>query len=214
MDKQINEMVRDTLIWFPEKDIGYYLPVQPIVYGVEYFDKYTEREDTEIGIKLNDFRAELVNRYTKGRILDIGIGNGAFIKKRGNCWGYDVNPKGIEWLKKQRLFLDPYKERLDVNQIEAVTFFDSLEHIMHPSKLLQRIGKQVVFVSMPIFNSLSHLLVSRHFRKDEHIYYFTTNSFVNYMSLLGFKWLEFSNQEITCGREDIYTFVFRKQEEK
>ena len=210
MDRQISEIVKETLVWFPEKEIGYSLPVKPIAYDDKYFNQYIEKEDTEVGRKLNDFRVELVNRYTNGRILDVGIGNGAFIKNRGNCWGYDVNPKGIEWLKTRSRFLNPYEVNMDYEGVAGITFFDSLEHIMHPSKLLKRISKQLVFISIPIFNSLSHLLVSKHFKKNEHIYYFTTNSFVNYMSLLGFKWLEFSNQEITCGREDIYTFVFRK----
>lgn len=210
MDKKISEIVKETLVWFPEANIGYSLPGESIVYDDEYFNQYLEREDSETGRKLNDFRSELVNRYTKGRILDVGIGNGAFIKNRGNCWGYDVNPKGVEWLKRRNRFLNPYEEGLDYEGIAGITFFDSLEHIMHPSKLLERVGGQIVFVSIPIFNNLVHLLASKHFKRNEHIYYFTIDSFVNYMSSLGFKWLEFSNQEITCGREDIYTFVFKR----
>ena len=95
MDEVIREQMERSLVWLPRQEIGYF-PVNPCVYNDEYFNKYVIYESTEIGRCLNSFRVNLVNRYTKGRVLDIGIGCGTFIKLRGNCVGYDVNPKAVE----------------------------------------------------------------------------------------------------------------------
>ena len=207
MDEVIKEQMEKNLVWLPKQEVGYF-PVNQRVYDDEYFNKYVVYENTETGRCLNSFRVNLVNRYTKGRVLDIGIGCGTFIKLRGSCVGYDVNPKAVRFLKSLELFYNPYEENLE--KMEGVTFFDSLEHIEHPGRILNKVKRQFVFVSIPIFKGLEHLLSSRHLREDEHFYYFTKRSFIRYMASFGFKLLEFRDDEIKCGREDIYTFVLRK----
>lgn len=208
MDEVLEELIKKNLIWLPKQEIGYF-PVNQHVYDDEYFNKYVIYESTEIGRCLNSFRVNLVNRYTKGQILDIGVGCGTFIKLRGNCAGYDVNPKAVRFLKSLGLFYNPYEKNFE--EIEGITFFDSLEHIEYPGRILSKVKRQFVFVSIPIFIDLEHLLSSRHLREDEHFYYFTKCSFIRYMVSFGFKLLEFRDDEIKCGREDIYTFVFRKE---
>jgi len=199
------------LVWLPKQEIGYF-PVTPRAYDDEYFDKYVKYEDTEIGKCLNEFRFKLVKGHTKGRVLDIGIGCGSFIKRRGadRTFGYDINPKAVHLLREMKIFYNPYEEDFERDWIEGITFFDSLEHIEHPGRILNKVKGQFVFVSIPIFRSLEHLLSSKHLREDEHFYYFTERSFVRYMTSFGFKLLELRDDEIKCGREDIYTFVLRK----
>jgi len=208
MDEVIRKEMEKSLVWLPKQEIGYF-PVNQRVYDDEYFNKYVMYESTEIGRCLNSFRVNLVNRYTKGQVLDIGVGCGTFIKLRGSCVGYDVNPKAVEYLKSLELFYNPYEENFE--EMEGITFFDSLEHIENPGRILNKIKRQFVFVSIPIFKDLEHLLSSRHLREDEHFYYFTKRSFIRYMDSFDFKLLELRDDEIKCGREDIYTFVLRKE---
>ena len=212
MDKMIENYMKKNLIWLPELEIGYfpvyYNPSTP--YNDEYFDKYVRYESNKMCKRLNEFRVNLVNKYTKGLILDIGIGCGTFIKQRGNCLGYDICEKAIRSLKKEGLFYNPYHHaNFDAKGIEGITFFDSLEHIKNPEKILSKIKKQFVFISIPIFRDVDHLLKSKHLKKDEHRYYFTDYSIVQYMRYYGFNLIESMDNEIKCGREDIYTYVFK-----
>jgi hypothetical protein len=208
MDSELSEYLGNALVWFPEKEVGYYPVRTANKYNDAYFDNYAQYEGEEIGKCLNDFRVSLVNEYTSGLVLDIGIGSGTFMNRRGNCFGYDINPKAVSWLMERGMFFDPYMESLV--SVKGITFFDSLEHIRYLSKILNKISNQFVFVSLPIFRDLQHLLKSKHFKKDEHYYYFTKTSFIEYMLFLDFVLLEIRDDEMKCGREDIYTFVFRK----
>jgi len=209
----IKHHMKNGLIWLPELGIGYFPvhnnPRNP--YDDKYFDKYARYENTEIGKRLNKFRVDLVNRYTKGLVLDIGIGCGSFIKQRGNCLGYDICLKSVRLLKKEGLFYSPYNNgnNLETKGIEGITFFDSLEHIKHPERILNKVNRQFVFISLPTFKGVEHLLKSRHYKKDEHRYYFTQDSLAKYMKYYGFSLIEVMDDEIKCGREDIYTYVFK-----
>ena len=210
MDEVIEKYMKTSLVWLPLQELGYF-PVKGAVYDDEYFDEYVNREGTEIGERLNAFRVNLVNEYVTGRVLDIGIGCGTFLRLRGNCVGYDINSKAVKLLKEARLFCNPHETDFKSGVIEGVTFFDSLEHIRSPGKLLSRIDKQFVFVSIPIFRDLNHLLGSKHLKRKEHFYYFTKGSFIVYMASFDFELLELRDDETKCGREDIYTFVFKKR---
>ena len=129
---------------------------------------------------------------------------------RGNCLGFEVIPKAMAQLHKEGLFFDPYKEDLNKRGIAGVTFFDSLEHLYEPEKILERITKQYVFASLPIFKDKAHVLASRHFRPREHYWYFTQGSFRAFVKRCGFKMLDYREDETRIGRDSIGTFVFRR----
>lgn len=213
MNEMIKKQMKTNLIWLPELEIGYY-PVHnnpSTPYNDEYFDKYVRYGKAKIGECLNKFRINLVNKYTRGLILDMGIGCGSFIKHRGNCLGYDICSKAVRLLKEEKLFYNPYNTDFEAKGIEGITFFDSLEHIKYPERIFNKIKGQFVFVSIPIFKGIEHLLKSKHFRKDEHFYYFTQKSFIQFMGNYGFDLIESMDNEIKCGREDIYTYVFERK---
>lgn len=209
MSGYIDRVKKNELTWFPEKGFGFY-PVHRTHYDDEYFNEYIKMEHTEIGECLNEFRVDLVNNYTKNLVLDIGIGCGAFMRKRGNCLGFDICPKSVELLKEKDLFFNPYNGDFAWLNIRGVTFFDSLEHIEDPGLILKHIGRQFVFISMPIFQDLDHLMASKHLKKDEHFYYFTEWGLIKYMKYQGFRILEKMDDETGCGREDIKSYVFRR----
>jgi hypothetical protein len=210
----------DRLKWF--SDLGYgYLPTDvPEPYGYEYWIKYHEYKKSPIAEKLMKARVELVEKHTpRETVLDIGIGSGHFIEKRAQMvgplpsqpstqrltCGYDVNPHAITWLIARQLWWDPWARDPDV-----LTFWDSLEHMQRPHDLIARV-RSTIFVSLPIFRDREHVLVSKHFKPGEHLWYFTRDGFVRHMKRLGFALAEENQMESDLGREEIGTFVFKRR---
>lgn len=181
-----------------------YLPVRAAPYDGAYFEKYRGYSETDFGRRLNDARLAFVWRYWHGPLVDVGIGCGQFVASHPTAAGFDVNPAGIEWLRERGRFLDPY-----VDPVDVATFWDSLEHIADPAPLLANV-RRFVFVSLPIFDDLAHVLRSKHFRPDEHCWYFTAPGFVAFMAAHGFRCLERNRIESELGREDIDSFAFER----
>ena len=190
------------LQWLPELAIGYYEVEPGNPYDENYFQKYVSYEGSDICTRLNAARVGLVKKHYGGAVLDIGIGCGSFIKAHGDAYGYDINPAGIRWLKDRGLYLEP-------RQVYAVTFWDSFEHIRDPAEILDEVTGYV-FMAIPLFSGMHHVLESKHFRKDEHYWYFTYNGICKYMQMHGFDFVDFSRAETDVGREDIGSFVFKR----
>jgi hypothetical protein len=166
---------------------------------------------TSIGAELNRQRVLMVEKHTiKTKVVDIGIGSGHFILMRDQLvqpnitYGYDVNPKGIQWLLDRNIWFDPWYQ-----EPEIATFWDSFEHLPRPTDLLKQVTK-FVFVSIPIFKGKEHILGSKHFKPNEHIWYFTRNGLINYFSRNGFDLVEENLMETELGREDIGSFAFKR----
>jgi len=202
------------LLWDDKTGIGFY-PVENPVYDDAYFEEYERREHGPLADPLNTFRINLVNAYTVNgvgpeMVLDVGIGNGAFIRRRGQAFGFDVCPRAVTWLQTQGLFVDPYRD--DLGRFHGITFFDSFEHIYWPPALLAHIGSQTVFISLPVFRDRDHVLSSKHFKPREHYWYFTIEGLVHFMKAQAFELSLYSEEEKRIGREDIGTFIFQRSE--
>jgi len=176
-----------------------------IDYGGEYYDKCLSYEDQEIALKINDGRINLVSdHFGSGRVLDIGIGSGEFVKKRPNTFGFDVNPVAVEWLWAKNLYGTP-------DQFSVFSFWDVLEHVETPDEYLRHVpihGK--LFASLPIFDDLSDIPYSRHYRPGEHLYYWTDVGFQSWMAAHGFKCLEKRDFETQAGRDSILSYAFKR----
>jgi hypothetical protein len=65
----------------------------------------------------------------RGRLLDVGFGNGSFIRHARLCgwdaFGYDVNPTPYEGVRRVNFPLEPLPEE---ERYRVITFFDCLEH--------------------------------------------------------------------------------------
>lgn len=216
MEKKILDKLRNAgeevgeLVWLPEYEIGYY-PVKDTQapYDKAYFDKYVKYDEASHAI--NEARLDLTKQFTHTGdvIIDIGIGCGAFVRDMQDdphvsTYGFDINPAGVDWLNQQKRFLDASRAQVDV-----MTFFDSLEHIKEPDKILSNIMRTAI-VAAPIYTDVKHLLRSKHFRKDEHCWYFTWVGTINFMKAHGFDFVYSDKREEKCGREDITSFVFSR----
>lgn len=195
-----------SLTWFPELECGYF-PATPgsHTYGQAYFDKYAEYAATEMGKRLNATRMALVNRHWGGPLVDIGIGSGQFVTSRPGTCGYDINLTAMEWLDRHERWWNPYQ-----HPCAAASMWDALEHIADFPALLEQIH-EYLFVSLPVFDGPDHVLRSKHYRKDEHYWYFTEAGFVRLMSGLGWKCVETNHDETRLGRDGIASFAFARR---
>lgn len=202
----INKLIGSELCFFPELGYGHYPVPQDRPYDSSYFEKYRKMAATEMGHKITQARVEIVLRHHSGSICDVGIGSGQFVETCNRSCGYDVNPSGIEWLNSVGKFHDIYEK-----EIEAISFWDVLEHIDDPERIVKQ-AKEWVFVSVPIFDNAEHIIKSRHYRKDEHIHYWTHQGFINWFTCNGFQCIEFNTIESNLGREGISTYAFKRNE--
>ena len=199
----------EELNWCKKECIAYQRDMSKSVkYDDNYYQKYVNYEDTDISKKINKVRKNITEKYCSS-ILDIGIGSGEFIKNsRIKAYGFDINKKAIEWLNDLNLFLDPYKE---MPKVDGLSFWDSIEHMPNPNSLLSLFAPdQYAFISIPTFADFSNIQNNKHYRPDEHYYYFTIGGMIRYMKDSNFELIEFNDFETQAGREDITTFVFKK----
>ena len=195
------------LVWNPALGIGFYPVHINGQYDQAYWDKYVTYSKTPLGAALNQARLDLARRFCPTeQVVDLGIGCGHFVEARGeNTFGYDVNEAGIRWLLDRKRWWDPWSK-----DPENLTCWDSLEHLARPAELVSRIKRRLL-VSLPIFRDEAHVLSSKHFRPDEHYWYWTRDGFVRWMGVLGFKLQLENTMETDLGREDIGTFVFSRE---
>lgn len=196
------------IVWDYYLGSGYYKADVRDSYGDPYFDKYEMYEQTDLGRRLNKARVEFVGKYLdpSKTVVDFGCGSGTFIRARGaNTWGYDVCMKSVKWLVERDLWWDPWFKKMP-----SASFWDSLEHVDDLPGILSRVESHA-FISIPIFTSAEHAVISKHFRPDEHFHYFTELGLKTVMKLNGFDLLESNSMETDLGREEIRTFAFLKR---
>jgi len=200
----------------PHQGIAYQTDMSHgIKYGKEYFDRYLSYDDTEIARAINVARILLTEKYC-GSLLDVGIGSGKFIRCSNiDVYGFDINEYATAWLEANNIFCSLTKE--SVKRFDGVTCWDSLEHMTAPSDFLDLFSPGMfLFLSIPLIGRLSsectleHLKASKHYKPNEHFYYFTRTGLIWFLTDCGFELIEENDNEIKVGREEVYTFVFRK----
>lgn len=214
--KQFNFKEYDNLMIDSGKGVAIQKDPKKFDYTEEYFNHFKSLENTESAYKINMGRHKLIDEYyDSNNIVDIGIGSGDFIRTAGNLtiYGYDISGKSRQYLLDNGRFFDIHSKRAPYDRISIFTFWDSLEHIEFKNQgvLLKRMAiGTYIFVSMPIMTDIMKIKGSKHYKPNEHIYYFTMTGFQDYMSKFGFMCMKIQDFEIKAGREDVYTFVFNK----
>ena len=184
-----------------------------VPYKDDYFNKYIRYEDNEIGKKINACRLDLIEKHCPYKsVLDVGIGSGQMIKmakkRKIMLYGYDINPVGVNWLKEHGKFYDISRS---LKELTGICFFDSLEHIPNPGAILKKLNYWTyVFMSIPIIKDFNKLREWKHYRPDEHYYYFTQEGLFEYMEAHNCVYIAKSDCEIKAGRDDIYTYIWRR----
>ncbi len=198
------------LMLCPERGVAYQSDMsQRVEYGRKYLAKIGAYDKT-VAAKVNEGRCALVARHLPAQqvgLLDIGAGDGAFVRC-ARSWGfdargYDVIPEAQRALLADGLYDD------DPGVWDAVTMWDVIEHLEEPGLWLRRVRKGAhLFCSLPIFDDLTAIRASRHYRPGEHLTYWQADGFVNWMALYGYRLLERSTHETDAGRDSIGAFAF------
>lgn len=202
MLKTLPPGVHDTLFWLPELGYGYHTR-PPIDYDGDYWDEYVRRDASAMGEQLTLARQSFVRGFWEGEVVDIGIGGGRFVTD-ADAYGYDINPRAVDWLHTHGRYRDPYAAPVD-----AITCWDSLEHIPDPDALLAQVQRWL-FVSLPIFSDAEHCIHSRHYKPGEHIWYFTHGGIIQWCNDRGFELVSSTDVESRLGRDGIRSYAFRR----
>ena len=159
------------------------------IYDDDYYKKYERYSRTILGTKINKFRWDFIKQHiTGGLILDYGCGCGHFLdlKPPGSYFtkGYDINPRS------------PYSDTMTRGHYNAVTFWDSLEHMDDPYGTLCGIESDWFFMTVPDPTDFKKPITEwLHYRPHEHIHHFDRNSLDYMMSRLGYEVVSCSNGE-------------------
>lgn len=180
-------------------------------YGDDYLAKVDAYDGSAIGKAVNAGRCALLVRHliAGASVIDIGAGSGAFIRDAAAAGfavkGYEVINQAVDRLKNVNLYAeDPY-------EFDAITLWDTIEHLEDPHLRLQQVRKGAfVFVSIPVFVDLNRIRESKHYRPGEHLYYWTSEGFTDWMALYGFRLLEQSAHETAAGRDSIGAYAFKR----
>lgn len=178
-------------------------------YGADYLAKVEAYEGSDIANAVNVGRCALLARRLPlgAKLLDLGAGSGAFLRGAMaagfDAKGFDVIPQAAERLRAAGAYAE------DPNGFDAVTLWDTLEHMEDPELCLRGVRKGAfLFASLPVFENLRRIRESKHYRPGEHLYYWTARGFVAWMALYGFRLIERSAHETDAGRENIGAFAF------
>jgi len=150
-----------------------------------------------------DWISSVINTKIDGTLLDVGCGNGSFIKEFGNhhhSWkkiGYelnDINKKTIEKIPNTLFFSG------DINKINEkinlVTLIHCFEHLINPLNFLEKIKSLVgaeayVFLQLPnLKTSPFDILIS------DHCSHFTKDTLTNIISFAGFDIVDVSESVV------------------
>lgn len=206
MTQSLPTGLTDTFLWSEELGRGWH--TRPAMrYEGQYFAHYQKLDATPMGGLLTKARLELVRKYCDScDTVDIGIGGGRYVLESGGK-GFDVCDDAVEWLQVGGRYRDPYDKCY--GPVKAITCWDSLEHIPEPEKLLAQVEKWL-FVSMPVYDDMTDVLQSKHYKPGEHLHYFTAVGFINWCAQQGFECVEINHAESELGRDGIASFAFKR----
>ena len=148
-------------------------------------------------------------------ILDVGYGNGSFLKVCKNiipnCYGYDISeypvPEGC--VKSDSMFNKFY---------DIITFYDSLEHF-EEIEFVKKLKCNYICISVPNchYKNEEWFRDWKHRRPNEHLWHFNLKSLENFMLRMGFSMINSTNIEDTIRKnkhesQNILTSIFQKND--
>jgi hypothetical protein len=150
---------------------------------------------------------------TPNSILDIGYGNGDFLKVASsiipNCYGNDISnyplPENINFVKD-----------ITSHHYDVITFFDVLEHFENID-FVSNLKCDYIVISLPwCYNFNDNWFENwKHRRPDEHLWHFNIDSITSFFKTHNFKLISSSNVEDIIRKpsdehSNILSCVFQK----
>ena len=177
-------------------------------YDESYYGENKEKFNPTIEKVLDLFRFRRAKRLTKGlstsRILDIGCGNGRFLKYLLNFGEFELFGIELEGnsanraaqipeinLKIGKLKINDFPE----NYFDAISLFHVFEHLTEPRETLGIITQTlksdgVLTISFPNINSFQSKIFKGkwlHLDPPRHLFFFKPNDFIELMKSQGYK---------------------------
>jgi len=177
-----------------------------VTYDARYAHKYDHFPTRRMSVLRWDLIQACLSLPARSRILDIGYGNGAFLK-HVRCAGMDIF--GIDVHGED--FGIPAAVYENNASFDLICFFDSLEHFSGFENLAELRAPHVA-ISIP--NRPGFLLdrpeAWRHYRPGEHLHYFSRGSLDRFMGKRSFTWKRFEGypEDAIRGQLRIGTDVF------
>lgn len=154
--------------------------------SVSYDADYARQYDTRPVKAMSKVRWDFIQTHLSlpvgSRVLDVGYGNGAFLK-HARAAGMKIH--GIDVHSED--FGIPHVDFDTPLMFDLICFFDSLEHFPDFSPIFKLKSRHVI-VSLPNTPSfvLSRPWAWRHFKPGEHLHYFSHESLDAFMRCWGF----------------------------
>lgn len=186
-----------------------------VIYDYDYINKsyntYGEKGPQISGLRLGYLIASL--GYSPKSILDIGYGNGDFLKICKNTidsYGNDISgypiPDGVTYIN--NIFDKHY---------DVISFFDVLEHF-EEIDFIKDLKCNYIYISVPWCHFLSEewFMNWKHRKPDEHLWHFNQKSIENFFNEMGYKMIKSSSIEDIIRKSDgdypnILTCIFKKE---
>ena len=180
-------------------------------YVNERYNQYGEKGPQMAGLRLGYLISSL--GYTPYSILDVGYGNGDFLKVcKGtiDSYGNDVSgypvPEGVT-----------YTDNIFDKHYDVISFFDVLEHF-EEIDFVKDLDCNYIYISLPWCHNFSEewFMKWKHRRPDEHLWHFNEKSIETFFNEMGYHMVKFSNIEDTIRTStenypNILTCIFKKQ---
>ena len=166
--------------------------------GIEATDEHWIRRDQR-------HRTGFLHRFrTEGSVLDVGCGLGFFLRALDpQRWDrYGVEPMPVPYRQAARSLgsdrivnADLLAARLPSGKFDAITFWDSLEHLPDPRAVLQEAARLlpprgIILIGLPNFGGYQ----ARHFAEDwfalslpHHLYHYTRETLSRLLENSGFR---------------------------
>lgn len=109
----------------------------------DYFDYLLQRSKLALFYR-NLWLYPRLNRYLRGRVLDVGCGIGDLLGYRKDAVGTDINPRAVEWCRGQgheARLMEPDVLPFGDTEFDGVVLDNVLEHLVDPKPLLAEIHR-------------------------------------------------------------------------
>lgn len=178
---QVVDMNEEEYANFYKKD--YHEGHQSSIGAVPYSERYDhDRHVAQLRFNKYDFHIP-----ARGKILDVGSGNGAFVDFARDCLGYDAY--GVDFCDHPWTYKGPLESvNFPTEFFDAITIHDVLEHMVDPLATLKEIKRILkpggkLIVDFPDYYSEAG---KHHWRPVQHLWYMTPERLKEVLASVGF----------------------------
>lgn len=153
--------------------------------------EYKKRYDHDKHIASVRFEKYDFHIPARGRILDIGSSNGAFVDYARNDLKYDAY--GVDFTDHEWTYKGPLdRVNFPTEYFDAITMHDVLEHLIDPVETLKEVRRVLkpggkLIVDFPDYHKPEGL---HHWRPIQHLWYFTKDQLIDILFEAGFNTTE------------------------